>query len=48
MLVPHVPVAIVNMHILVISVSAFNFEVVFEPTCAYARWALMHRFLSVT
>ena len=22
-------------------------SIVFEPTCAYARWAHMHRFLSV-
>ena len=22
-------------------------QAIFEPTCAYARWALMHRFLSV-
>ena len=31
----------------VISVCLSVVVVFFEPTCAYARWALMHRFLSV-
>ena len=27
--------------------SAVDLPLIFEPTCAHARWAFMHRFLSV-